>query len=230
MGRGRRKSGRSREAVIEWIRLLMRKRDWSGTDLARNAGISPSTILRALNQPDYPYVFSSRTLEKIARGAGESVPVQLRDEAAEVGLPNGSHPTKGGWQSPSHPYRHIEVRRVSALPASSQSKVKVAKAEVVPAPFHLEDDDTAFAFRNPDEALAPWFRPRALMFATKARDPSGGDLVMLTGKDGRTRVRLLLGINESGLALSRSMPTKEDEKVAFDDIGDIAVIVEVITD
>lgn len=228
MARGRRKSGRSREAVIEWIRLLMRKRDWTATDLARNAGISPSTILRALNQPDYPFVFSLRTLEKIARGAGESLPVHLRDGATEVGLPIGGH--NRTWQSSSHPYRLVEVRNVSALPVSSHSRVKVSKAEVVPAPSHLEDDDTAFAFRNPDEALGLWFRPRALMFATRARDPSGGDLVMLTGKDGRTRVRLLLGISENGLSLSRSMPAKEDEKMAFDEIGDIAVIVEVVTD
>ncbi|MET4359921.1 transcriptional regulator with XRE-family HTH domain [Bradyrhizobium sp. LB8.2] len=230
MVRGRRKSGRSREAVIEWIRLLMRKRDWSGTDLARHAGISPSTILRALNQPDYQYVFSSRTLEKIARGARESLPAHLRDETAEVGLPDGSHSTKWGWQSPSHPYRLVEVRSVSALPVSSHSRVKMTKTELVPAPFQLEDDETAFAFRNPDESLGPWFRPRALMFATKARDPSGGDLVMLTGKDGRTRVRLLMGMDEKSLSLSRSMPAKEDEKMAFDEIGDIAVIVEVVTD
>lgn len=229
MARGRPKSGRSKEAVVEWIRLLMRKRDWSGTDLARKAGISPSTILRALNQSDYEYVFSQRTLEKIARGAAEPLPVHLRDDATEVDQLGGNHP-KWGWQSSSHPYRLIEVRSVSALPVSSHSRVKVSKAEVVPAPFHLEDDDTAFAFRNPDETLGLWFRPRALMFATKSRDPSGGDIVMLTGKDGRTRVRLLMGINESGLSLSRSMPAKEDEKVAFDEIGDIAVIVEVVTD
>lgn len=229
MARGRRKSGRSKEAVMEWIRLLMRKRDWSGTDLARNAGISPSTILRALNQPDYEYVFSERTLEKIARGAGEPLPVHLRDHATELDQSHGDH-SKWGWQSPAHPDRLIKVRSVSALPVSSQSRVKAAKAEVVPAPFHLEDDDTAFAFRNPDDALAPWFRPRALMFATKARDPTGGDFVMLTGKDGRTRVRLLLGVSETGLSLSRSMPAKEDEKVTFDEIGDIAVIVQVVTD
>lgn len=228
MARGRRKSGRSREAVIEWIRLLMQKRDWSGTDLARNAGISPSTILRALNQPDYEYVFSQRTLEKIARGAGEPLPMHLRDDVSDIHGPSGSHP-KRGWEL-SYTYRLIDVRIVSALPVGAQSRVKVSKAEVVPAPARLEDDSTAFAFRNPDEALGLWFRPRALMFATKARDPSGGDLVMLTGKDGRTRVRLLMGINEGGLSLSKSMPAKEDETMAFDEIGDIAVIVEVVTD
>lgn len=229
MARSRRTSGRSKEAVIEWIRLLMRKRDWSGTDLARNAGIAPSTILRALNQSDYEYVFSQRTLEKIARGAGEPLPVHLRDHATEIDPTSKGHP-RWGWQSSSHPYRLIEVRSVSALPVSSRSRVKAPKGDTVPAPFHLEDDVTAFAFRNPDEALGPWFRPRALMFATKARDPSGGDLVMLTGKDGRTRVRLLLGISENGLSLSRSMPAQEDEMVSFDEIGDMAVIVEVMMD
>jgi hypothetical protein len=53
---------------------------------------------------------------------------------------------------------------------------------------------------------------------------------MLTGKDGRTRVRLLLAIDETGLSLSKTMPAKEDERVQFDDIGDIAVIVEVAMD
>ena len=68
------------------------------------------------------------------------------------------------------------------------------------------------------------------MFATKARDPMDGDLVMVTGRDGRTKIRLLLGITEAGLSLSRTMPAKEDERLSFDEIEDIAVIVEVIRD
>lgn len=221
MARGRRKSGRSKEAVVEWIKSLMRKRDWSATDLARNAGISPSTILRALNRPDYPYVFSLRTLQKIARGAGELLPVQVSDDASAVLSSNADRRSA---------HRHLEVRIVSALPAGSRSGGKTIEPEVVPASFHLESDETAFAFRNPDGALGPWFKPRSLMFASKARDPIEGDLVMLTGKDGRTRVRLLVGVDENGLSLSRSMPANEDEKVSFDEIGDIAVIVEVMRD
>ena len=53
---------------------------------------------------------------------------------------------------------------------------------------------------------------------------------MLTGKDGRTRVRLLLAIDETGLSLSKTMPAKEDDKIQFDEIGDVAVIVEVVMD
>ncbi|CUU16247.1 hypothetical protein CDS [Bradyrhizobium sp.] len=43
-------------------------------------------------------------------------------------------------------------------------------------------------------------------------------------------MRLLLAIDETGLSLSKTMPAKEDEKIGFDDIGDIAVIVEVVMD
>jgi hypothetical protein len=203
----------------------MRKKDWSATDLARNAGISPSTILRALNTPNYPYVFSLQTLQKIARGAGELLPIHLTDEVSDA----MRHAAEERSRSTSRLYRQIEMRIVSTLPASSRSSMKVPDPEVVPAPFQLADDETAFAFRNPDEALGPWLKPRSLMFATKARDPVGGDIVMLTKRDGRTNVRLLIGIDESGLSLSRSMPAKVDEKVAFDDIGEIAVIVQVVT-
>jgi transcriptional regulator with XRE-family HTH domain len=224
MARGRRKSARSKAAVVEWIRLLMRKRDWSATELARSSGIAPSTLLRALNNPDYRYVFSLRTLQKIAGGAGEPIPHHLAGNGQEI-VPSLSGST---WDQPSGRYRMVEVRSVSALPAKAQSAVKLAKPEVIAAPFHLENDETIFAFRNPDESLGAWFRPRSLMFATKARDPTGGDIIMITSK-GRTTVRLLLGVTENGLSLSKTMPPKEDEKISFDEIGDIAVIVEVAT-
>jgi hypothetical protein len=48
---------------------------------------------------------------------------------------------------------------------------------------------------------------------------------MITDKHDRTRVRSLLGIDESGLRLSKSHPVKEDEVLAFDEIKEIAIIV-----
>lgn len=219
MARGRRKPASSNEALLEWIKSIMIKRGWTATELARRSALAPSTLLRALNSSDHPFVFSLSTLEKIGRGAGEPVPVDLvqalqRRSAAD--------------SSPR--LRVIKLRNVSAFPASVQTSLSANKPELVPVPVHLQDDETVFAFRNPDDSLGPWFRPRSLMFATKARDPIGGDLVMLIGKDRRTRVRLLLGIDETGLSLSKTMPAKEDEKIRFDDIGDVAVIVEVVMD
>jgi hypothetical protein len=115
---------------------------------------------------------------------------------------------------------------VSAIPATNRAASPVAVAPVA-RPALLAGDDTAFAFYNPDEALSPWLKPRSLMFATKARDPVAGDLVMVTDRQGRTRVRLLLSINEDGLQLSKSMPAVVDEIFRFEDIEDIATVVSV---
>ena len=218
MARGRRKPTTTNDALVDWIRSIMSKRGWTASELARRSKLAPSTLLRALNNDNHPFVFSLATLEKISSGAAEPMPRELTDRVRK-------RTTPGSLQA-----RRIEIRNVSAFPAALQTSPKSAKPELVAVPAQLQDDETVFAFRNPDDSLRAWFPPRSLMFATKARDPIGGDLVMLTGKDGRTKVRLLLGINEAGLSLSRTMPAKEDEKVPFDDIGDIAVIVEMLRD
>ena len=217
MVRGR--SVRSRDHFVDWIRGIMQKRDWTATDLARRSGLAPSTLLRALNDPAHRFSFTKRTLQKIADGAEEPIPLSL-----------GGVPSSAVVATKASDMRMLGVRKVSALPTKAQSAVSAGTTEIVEAPSRLRDDETAFAFRNPDESLGAWFKPRCLMFATKDRDPAGGDLVMLTGKDGRTRVRLLVGIDESGMRLSKSMPPREDELMEFDDLGEIAIIVEVVTD
>ncbi len=217
MMRGRRKPTTTNEALIDWIRSIMSTRGWTATELARRSELAPSTLLRALNNASHPFVFSLATLEKIGDGAGEPVPRELA-EAVQKRPAADSSPR----------VRLVEVRNVSAFPVALQASAKSAKPELVAVPAHLQDDETVFAFRNPDESLGSWFQARSLMFATKARDPIGGNLVMLTGKDGRTRVRLLLGIDEAGLKLSKTMPAKEDERMEFDNIGEVALIVEVV--
>jgi transcriptional regulator with XRE-family HTH domain len=220
----RRKATGANDAVLEWIKSIIQKRNWTATDLARRSKLAPSTLLRALNDREYEFAFSLSTLQKIAVGAGEPIPSNLG------GLMRGGEAFAAGIPSDqaARAIRMLEVRSVSALPAKAQSAVRTGKPEMVVAPPHLEGDESAFAFRNPDESLGAWFKPRSLMFATKARDPTGGDIVMLIAKDGRTRVRLLLGIDEVGLRLSKTLPAKEDEKMGFDDIGDVAVIVGVV--
>ncbi|MGY0572398.1 helix-turn-helix domain-containing protein [Bradyrhizobium sp. RDM12] len=204
---------------MAWIRGIMLRRDWTATDLARRSGLAPSTLLRALNDPAHRFSFTKKTLQKIADGAEEPIPPSL-----------GGTPSSEATATNVAGQRMLGVRNVSALPAKAQSAAKAGKTEIVEAPPRLRDDETAFALRNPDESLGAWFKPRCLMFATKARDPAGGDLIMLTAKDGRTRVRLLLGIDASGMRLSKSMPPREDELIEFDDLGEVAIIVEVVVD
>lgn len=213
--------------VIEWIDHILDRKKWNGTDLARACGLAPSTILRLLNNPEHPFVPTVTTLQKIANGSGYPIPKKVmaalgadQREGAAAAEEEGEGTRRARHRTPT-----VELRHVSSLPAGLQSAASPKRDAYVPAPPQLEGDETAFAFHMPDSSFGMWFKTGNLMYATKRRDPAPGDLVMITGKDQKTRVRLLIDINEEGLSLSKSMPAKEDEKMSFDDIGEIAVVV-----
>jgi hypothetical protein len=106
-----------------------------------------------------------------------------------------------------------------------QAAANAKRDTYAPAPPQLEGDETAFAFHMPDDTFDPWIKSGMMLYATKRRDPVTGDTIMITDKNGKTRVRLMLGMDESGIRLSKSMPPKEDEKMDFDDIHEIAIVV-----
>jgi transcriptional regulator with XRE-family HTH domain len=222
------KSQSPKAIVIEWIDHILDRKKWNGTDLARACGLAPSTILRLLNNPDHPFVPTLTTLQKIANGSGYPIPKKVMAALGADQREGSSGDDEGAGdvaRSPRVRTPTVELRHVSSLPAGLQSAASPKREGYVPAPPQLEGDETAFAFHMPDNSFGQWFKTGNLMYATKRRDPVPGDLVMITGKDEKTRVRLLVDINEGGLSLSKSMPVKEDESMTFDDIKEIAVVV-----
>jgi transcriptional regulator with XRE-family HTH domain len=208
--------------VIEWIDHILERKKWNGTDLARQSGLAPSTILRLLNNPSHPFVPTVSTLQKIADGSGYPIPKKVMlalgaSENVDIG---------GDAAEPRRKARQltVELRHVSSLPAALQSAVSQRRDSYIPAPPQLDGDETAFAFHMPDNTFDPWFKSGSLMFATKRRDPVAGDTVLVTDKNGKSRVRLLMDMTEAGLKLSKTVPAAEDEVLGFDDIQDIAVV------
>ena len=65
----------------EWIKKVLERRGWTPNRLAKEAGVSPATIFRALN--DDRFVTSTTTLEKIAAAAGVPSPMQSGTGFAE---------------------------------------------------------------------------------------------------------------------------------------------------
>lgn len=222
------KSQGPKAIVIEWIDHILDRKKWNGTDLARACGLAPSTILRLLNNPEHPFVPTVTTLQKIANGSGYPIPKKvmaaLGADQREGSAPAAEDDAETGVRRSRARTPTVELRHVSSLPAALQSAASPKRDAYVPAPPQLEGDETAFAFHMPDSSFGMWFKTGNLMYATKRRDPAPGDLVMITGKDEKTRVRLLIDINENGLRLSKSMPAKEDEALAFDDIQEIAIV------
>lgn len=212
--------------VVEWIEHILERKNTTGTDLARKSNVAPSTILRLLNDPEYEFIPSLKTLQKIAEGSGYPIPRKVMaalsgyKEASAAAEREEKMAERRQARTPMVPLRHV-----SSLPAALQSASKSNRDSAVAAPPQLEGDETAFAFHLPDDTFDPWMKSGTLCFATKRRDPVSGDTVMITGTDGKTRVRLLMGIDESGMRLSKTHPAKEDEVLEFEKITEIAVVV-----
>ena len=222
------KASPAKAIVIEWIDHILERKKWNGTDLARKAGLAPSTILRLLNNPDHHFVPTVLTLQKIADGSGYPIPKTVMSALgahdAEIGGAEEDEASVGRRARQPSRSATVELRHISSLPAALQSAVSARRESYIPAPPQLDGDETAFAFHMPDNTLDPWFKSGSLMFATKRRDPCAGDTLLVTDKNGKSRVRLLMDITEAGLKLSKSHPVVEDEVVKFDDIEDIAII------
>jgi hypothetical protein len=213
--------------VIEWIDHILERKKWNGTDLARNSEIAPSTVLRLLNNPEHPFVPTVSTLQKIANGSGYPIPKKVMTALGAKDTEGGGADDNGldvGRRARAARVSTVELKHVSTLPASLQATV-AGRDAYVPAPPQLDGDETAFAFHMPDSTFDPWFKSGSLMFASKRRDPVPGDTVLVTDKNGKSRVRLMMDITEAGLKLSKTVPATEDEVVKFDDIQDIAIVV-----
>jgi transcriptional regulator with XRE-family HTH domain len=220
-----------KQVVIEWIDYILDRKRWNGTELARKSGLAPSTLLRLMNNPDHRFVPTLKTLQKIADGSGIPIPKKVMDalniddeENLDIGTTEGAMRRAAARATTEGRGTTVEFRHVSALPASLQAAAGSRKDGYVPAPPQLAGDETAFAFHMPDDSFGEWLRAGSLLFGTKRRDPIAGDMILVTLKDGKSRVRLLTGIDEGGLRTTKEMPVKNEETVKFDDIQDIAIV------
>lgn len=57
-------AGITKEHVVELVRVILRNKGWSAARLAREIGVAPSTITRALD-PEVQFLPSARTLNKL---------------------------------------------------------------------------------------------------------------------------------------------------------------------
>lgn len=223
-----------KKVVIDWIDHILDRKKWDGTRLAREAKLAPSTILRLLNDPEHPFIPTLKTLQKIADASGYPIPRKVTEA---LGAPKMEAPEHAEEENGDSPRRDrggrvrattVQLRHVSSLPASLQAASSGGREGYVAAPPQLDDDETAFAFYMPDDSFEPWLKSGSLMFATKRRDPVRNDVVVVTDKNDRTKVRLLCGLDEDGLRLLKKMGSEEEERIAFDDIKDLAILIGLI--
>ncbi|TXM69636.1 helix-turn-helix transcriptional regulator [Methylobacterium sp. WL120] len=220
----------TRAEFIQWIDHILTRKKWTGTDLANHSGMAPSTILRIMNSKDHSFNISFKTIRKVSEGSGFPIPRSLM-EAHDVkhvdGVPDLTPKVRHTPARQTAPPqgqqagRTIRVKYVSALPSSLVQSPREDMYEACPP--QMMNDETAFAFRMPDDALAPLIRGGMMMFATKRRDPSAGEIVLIVDNAGRAKVRLVTDVNESGIGV-RKLCDEDVETIPFDDVKEFGVV------
>ena len=177
------------KAVADWISEICARTGWDGTRIAREAGLSPSTVLR-IAKPDCQHLASLRTLRKIAEAAGVPLPTGFtRTKAAEALL-------RGGTSMSDEEAWTVPMRSFSLLPARLSP---VKRGEIrIERPACLAGIEGAFAFHVWNDELAPAVRTRDLLYAKPGLDMGEGDLVVLEEGEDRARVGFLVGIENDG--------------------------------
>ena len=221
--------------VSTWVRELVRHTGYAPSRLGKIADVAPSTVLRYYKGEDDRFQISLKTLQKLSEAA-DNYPIPRRlIEACGIDNVDGedrtpptarsvmealgtlSHTTKLG--------RHlaIPVKFVSSLVPRSLHPVG-QRSMTVRCPPKLEDDENAFAFQAPDNSLDPWIKAGSTLYATTTGEPKIDDLVLITDREGRSRVRMLVDMDETGMILSRPIPFGADEHVKYGQYESIAVI------
>jgi transcriptional regulator with XRE-family HTH domain len=203
----------------------MEKRRWTASELARNAGLTPSTVLRLLNDPAHRFVPSLKTLQKISVASDHPIPRKVLDA---IGAARSDTSQQRGFADQDagrlrEAGKTVRLRPLSSLPIGLQSE----RGEVlVSCPPQLDGDETAFACYMPDAALEPWVKSGSLLFGTNRRDPIKDDLVLLTDAEGRSKVRLLVDID--GRAMTVKAGSGALEAVRLGDLKEVAVIAVIV--
>jgi DNA-binding phage protein len=103
----------AQEIIRAWVQNVLQSMAWKPYRLAKEAGVSPATISRALDQ-DSGFVTSTKTIEKIVRATGMAPPTGI----GMGGQANGTRPMRvaGGMAEPEAIFVQDAAERADLSP------------------------------------------------------------------------------------------------------------------
>ncbi|MEE9481778.1 helix-turn-helix transcriptional regulator [Methylobacterium ajmalii] len=239
-----------RTEIMEWIDHILKQKDWNGSELSRAAGLSASTVLRFMNNPDHRHLPTFATLKKLSEGSGYPIPRALM-EAHEISrIERGPEPEPkarpaadravlerraAGAMRPAFAsearaaapaIRQIPLMRMSSLP-SSLMPLYGSATQTTDCPPQLAADPTAFAFRLPDDSLAPVAPQGSMAYAVRSLDPVRGNKVVIVAQDGRPHIGVIKEVDSAGIHLHRGCREEDGMSFGMDEIKDWGVIVSI---
>ena len=91
-----------------WLQHVQRVTGKTLTQIAREAELTPTTLLRPMNRKDHPHAISALTISQVAQATGVAASIDIMGEAA-------SNPPRGFREPDAAPYALLTHDPVSAL-------------------------------------------------------------------------------------------------------------------
>ena len=200
-GRGPAETARSdRENLRADLRRLMMETGLRPTELARRAGLSPSTLTKFLAASGPGHVLSTRTLSRIARATGRRPSPEPLAPGGDIGAVLADPPRPGAVDVPV--LGHARGGRDGLFFDNGIVE------SYVPRPHVLTSVRDAFAVRMSSDSQEPAFRHGDLLYVNPNLPPKPGDDVVIELADGAAYIKRLLRRTPETLAVRQFNPPR----------------------
>ena len=164
------------------IQRALERTGWSLTELARHAGVAPSTLTRFMNSRDVKHIVSTRTLERIRAAVAPGATAPTLNPADAVRPAPEARPPGPRLEGA----RDVPVYGVAACGDDGAFTMNMAADPVdyLPRPAGLLRATNVFAVYVQGSSMEPLFRHGEAVFCQEGRPHAQQDAVLVQLEDG----------------------------------------------
>jgi hypothetical protein len=193
-------------AALAYVRFVLDATGLSPSGLAKQAGISSTTLTRPLNDQSYKFVLSTSTISKIAKATGINPgPFFKAKDSVDPSLAARHNPKvfdQRRWKVWSE-RSTVMIGEVAVGIWRELTLVNSTKANTLPLVSSMYSDDVCFAVTVADESVNRIARPGEILFCVKTEALDGpfvGSPVVVVERNSE---------NERTIELSARLLTRE---------------------
>lgn len=204
-------------ASVQYVRDVLERRGQTPTELARDVGVSSTTLTRPLNSPQHKHSISLKTLIKIQEISGVPLPSVLLGTKQERALVPNNHKSAPALDLP-----------VWGQARGANGDGFVVNTDLVSSyverPWFLLGKRGSYALYTHEDSMSPVYEHGHLLYIDPSRPISPGDDVVIELTDGQAFVKRLVRRTAQFIICEQFNPPKQ-RKFAVKDVAKMHLIV-----